>query len=109
MNIKLSHKNIIDKEFEVEYKGYKVEEVDGFLDAIAEDYATIEINNKENLKMISTLEEELERVKDELSLARTKNSELEKTISEQIKDKQMNSDIFRRVSMLEKKTSEKDK
>lgn len=109
MNIKLSHKNIIDKEFEIEYKGYKVEEVDGFLDSVAEDYATIEISNKENLKTISTLEEELERVKEELSLTRTKNSELEKTISEQIKDKHMSSDIFRRVSQLEKKSNENDK
>ncbi|WP_338983009.1 DivIVA domain-containing protein [Spiroplasma endosymbiont of Othius punctulatus] len=109
MNIKLSHKNIIDKEFEIEYKGYKVEEVDGFLDSIAEDYQTIEIINKENLKTISTLEEELERVKEELTLSRSKNTELENTISEQIKDKQVNSDIFRRVSLLEKKTSESEK
>jgi cell division initiation protein len=38
----LNEKDVLEKQFTVEFKGYKVEEVDQFLDRIVEDYSYFE-------------------------------------------------------------------
>ena len=42
MDIKLTSKMILEKEFKKNFKGYNVEEVDSFLDEIIQDYETFE-------------------------------------------------------------------
>jgi len=53
MDIKLTSKMILEKEFKKNFKGYNVEEVDSFLDEIIQDYETFE-------KVVAQLREEIE-------------------------------------------------
>ncbi|WP_342275642.1 DivIVA domain-containing protein [Spiroplasma endosymbiont of Cantharis lateralis] len=100
--IKLTKQEIIDKDFEVEYKGYKVEEVDAFLDMIAEDYKFFEEKNIKKEKEIATLKENINRLSNELTetLATLKLSESQ---MEALARAGLNSsDLIKRISNLEK-------
>ncbi|ALD66178.1 DivIVA domain-containing protein [Spiroplasma cantharicola] len=100
--IKLTKQEIIDKDFEVEYKGYKVEEVDAFLDMIAEDYKFFEEKNIKKEKEIATLKENINRLSSELTetLATLKLSESQ---MEALARAGLNSsDLIKRISNLEK-------
>jgi len=59
--IKLTAKDILEKEFKAGMRGYKPEEVDQFLDIVIRDYETfqqeIEDLKQENLKLRKKLEE----------------------------------------------------
>lgn len=88
--IKLSAKDILEKEFKTSLKGYNPDEVDKFLDIIIQDYERFQ-------QMIINLEQENQQLKKEI-----------KKLSEQ-KPAQMQSvgntnyDILQRLSNLEKK------
>ncbi|WP_339034636.1 DivIVA domain-containing protein [Spiroplasma endosymbiont of Cantharis rufa] len=100
--IKLTKQEILDKDFEVEYKGYKVEEVDAFLDMIAEDYKFFEEKNIKKEKEITTLKENINRLSNELTetLATLKLSESQ---MEALARAGLNSsDLIKRISNLEK-------
>jgi len=43
MDIKLTSKMILEKEFKKNFKGYNVEEVDSFLDEIIQDYGLVKM------------------------------------------------------------------
>ncbi|MCD7033418.1 cell division regulator GpsB [Metabacillus sp. GX 13764] len=59
--IKLSAKDILEKEFKTSVRGYKQEDVDKYLDLIIKDYETfhqeIEEMQQENLRLKKQLEE----------------------------------------------------
>ncbi|MBA4536127.1 cell division regulator GpsB [Bacillus aquiflavi] len=59
--IKLTAKDILEKEFKITMRGYKQEEVDKFLDLIIKDYETfhqiIEDLQQENIKLRRQMEE----------------------------------------------------
>nr|6GP7_A Chain A, Cell cycle protein GpsB [Bacillus subtilis subsp. subtilis str. 168]6GP7_B Chain B, Cell cycle protein GpsB [Bacillus subtilis subsp. subtilis str. 168] len=61
MKVKLSAKEILEKEFKTGVRGYKQEDVDKFLDMIIKDYETfhqeIEELQQENLQLKKQLEE----------------------------------------------------
>nr|6GPZ_A Chain A, Cell cycle protein GpsB [Bacillus subtilis subsp. subtilis str. 168]6GPZ_B Chain B, Cell cycle protein GpsB [Bacillus subtilis subsp. subtilis str. 168] len=61
MKVKLSAKEILEKEFKTGVRGYKQEDVDEFLDMIIKDYETfhqeIEELQQENLQLKKQLEE----------------------------------------------------
>ncbi|HBT72029.1 MAG TPA: cell division regulator GpsB [Lysinibacillus sp.] len=59
MDIKLTSKMILEKEFKKNFKGYNVEEVDSFLDEIIQDYETFE-------KAVAQLREENRQLKEEI-------------------------------------------
>ncbi len=59
MDIKLTSKMILEKEFKKNFKGYNVEEVDSFLDEIIQDYETFE-------KVMAQLREENRQLKEEI-------------------------------------------
>ncbi|WP_155592885.1 cell division regulator GpsB [Lysinibacillus cavernae] len=59
MDIKLTSKMILEKEFKKNFKGYNVEEVDSFLDEIIQDYETFE-------KVVAQLREENRQLKEEI-------------------------------------------
>ena len=94
----LSPKEILEKEFKVDARGYRMQEVDKFLDVIIGDY-------KELFNAIDQLEDEKEqllndimRLKQEIRTIKT-NMEVAKSQS----DKEVtNLDIIRRLSQLEK-------
>ncbi len=95
--IELSSKEILEKEFKIDARGYRLQEVDKFLDVVIHDYN--EYNNiiKELAIKNNSLIEENEELKNEIrdlrsNLEALKYSEKEVT----------NMDLIRRVSQLEK-------
>lgn len=88
MNIKLSSKIILEKEFSKGFKGYNSDEVDQFLDEIIQDYDAFE-------KVVEKLQEENRRLKEELENAPKKQVPAQTSGT-------TNFDILKRLSNLEK-------
>ncbi len=95
--ITLSSKEILEKEFKIDARGYRLQEVDKFLDIVIKDYN--EYNNiiKELAIKNNSLSEKNEELKNEIrelksNLGALKYGEKEVT----------NMDLIRRVSQLEK-------
>lgn len=88
MNIKLTSKDILEKEFKKSMKGYNMDQVDQFLDQIMEDYDVFE-------QTINELKTENERLKSELSNSSRKSVQPPTNAN-------TNFDILKRLSNLEK-------
>ena len=95
--IVLSMQDILDKEFKIDARGYRLQEVDKFLDTIIGDYN--EYNNiireleNEKLKLISenqSLKQEIRNLKSNIEAVKYTEKEI------------TNVDLLRRVSQLEK-------
>ncbi|PAV29460.1 cell division protein DivIVA [Virgibacillus profundi] len=86
--VQLSGKDILEKEFKTAMRGYNQEEVDEFLDSIIKDYDAF---NQE----ISRLQQENENLKKKNSVEQTR------TRSPQ-PNTQVNYDVLKRLSNLEK-------
>lgn len=96
--ILLTCKDILEKEFKIDTKGYRPQEVDKFLDAIIRDY-------EEFFKIIKEIEtdkkeliEDNIKLKQEIRNLHTKLDVLKKSASTEV----TNADILRRLSKLEK-------
>lgn len=87
-NVRLSGKEILDKDFKTAIRGYNQEEVDEFLDIIIQDYDTYQ-------QEITRLQQEIERLK-------KTNTEQTRTRIPQQQPTQVNYDILKRLSNLEK-------
>lgn len=96
-NINLTPQDILDKDFNVDTRGYRPQEVDKFLDMIIKDYT--EFNNiiKKQHKEIKMLEEEVSKLKQDIR--RMKDNE---DIVESSTTRMTNLDILKRLSSLEK-------
>lgn len=92
MKLKLTSKDILEKEFKKSVKGYHIDQVDQFLDIIMEDYDQFET-------VIRELQEENQRLKDEL--AKGLAAEPRKPVQPQ-PTSNTNYDILRRLANLEK-------
>ena len=95
--IVLSPQDILEKEFKIDTRGYRLQEVDKFLDIIIRDYTEYNniIKSMENeMKVLGKenqeLKQEIRNLRDSAQVA--KNSEREVT----------NVDLLRRISNLEK-------
>ena len=95
--IALSPQDIFDKEFKIDTRGYRPQEVDSFLDVIMRDYN--EYNNiikalvKDNKSLMAenhTLKEEVRNLKSSIEAAKYGEKEI------------TNVDLLRRISQLEK-------
>ena len=93
----LTPQDILEKEFKIDTRGYRLKEVDQFLDKIIGDYEqfydkikTLEGEKEGLLKEIMNLKQELRNVKMSIDIAKTEDKEI------------TNLDIIRRVSNLEK-------
>ncbi len=102
---KLNHtpQEIFDKQFKIDTRGYRIKEVDQYLDEIIEDMETLIEHNKklekekeEYLTEIMNLKQELRNVKMSIDIAKGESSEV------------TNMDILRRISNLEKMVYGKD-
>lgn len=96
--ILLTGKDILEKEFKIDTRGYRPQEVDKFLDAIIRDYeefASI-INEIENDK--KDLIDENIKLKQEIRNLRTKIE----VLRENNDDSTSTADVLRRISRLEK-------
>lgn len=94
----LTVKDILDKEFKIDTRGYRPQEVDKFLDLIIKDY-------EEFSNIISSLENEKKeliddniKLKQEVRNLRTKLEVVKENANEEI----TNADILRRLSNIEK-------
>lgn len=95
--ILLTNKDIYEKEFKVDTRGYRPQEVDKFLDDIMRDYEEwehivdeLEVQKKEQLEEIIKLKQEIRYLKTELDVAKESKQEVN------------NTDLLRRISNLEK-------
>lgn len=57
--LNLSPEEILNKEFNIDFKGYSPSEVDSFLDKILEDYQIMEDNIQQLLDAVSTLQDQV--------------------------------------------------
>lgn len=99
----LSPKDILEKEFKIDTRGYRLKEVDGYLDLIIGDYEQFYNILREKDKEIDKLQEEILSLKSEI-----RNLKLSIEIAESEEKKEdasrnvSNVDVLRRLSQLEK-------
>ena len=96
--IVLSSRDILEKEFKIDTRGYRPQEVDRFLDMIIKDYEEMNL-------IIKELEnEKKELVEDNISLkqeVRNLKTKIE-VLAESDSSNTTNADVLRRISKLEK-------
>ena len=101
-NISLTPQDILEKEFKIDTRGYRLKEVDQYLDVIIGDYEHFEERireleeNNELLNENSRLKQELRNLKASVEIAQGQEKEV------------TNLDILRRLSQLEKIVYDKD-
>ena len=94
----LSPKDILEKEFKIDTRGYRPQEVDKFLDAVISDYDEMINVVKELEREKKALTDENIRLKQEIRNARTKLDVLRESGNNDVS----NADLLRRLSNLEK-------
>ena len=98
--IALTPQDILNKEFKIDTRGFRLKEVDQFLDIIIGDYEEFYKILKENEKEKEDLLEEIMNLKQEIRSLKT-NIEIAKSGSSDRKEV-TNLDIMKRLSQLEK-------
>ena len=100
-NFNLSPKEILDKEFKIDTRGFRIKEVDAFLDEIIEDYEhydkvirDLETEKGELQDEILSLKQEIRNLKTSIEIAKTEGEDNSKNSS--------NLDVLKRLSQLEK-------
>ncbi len=95
--ISLSPQDILEKEFKVDTRGFRPQEVDRFLDIVINDYTKfisivrkLSEENKELLEENMNLKKELRNTKEKLDIIKSSDKEV------------TNVDLLRRISQLEK-------
>ncbi len=103
--ITLTPQEILEKDFKIDTRGYRLKEVDQFLDVIISDYEqffaiidSLEKEKAELLREIMTLKQDLRNAKMNVEIVR-KNADTTEV---------SNLDILRRLSQLEKEVYGKD-
>lgn len=102
--ITLMPQDILEKEFKIDTRGYRLKEVDQFLDVIISDYEKFfeMINNLEKEK--ADLLGEIMNLKQELRNVKTNMEIVKNTDTPEV----TNVDIMRRLSQLEKMVYDRD-
>lgn len=97
MEIKLSAKAILDKDFKTGIRGYSQDEVDQFLDIIIQDYESFE-------KVLAKKQEEIDILKNELKAAQSQAplQETKRQVPSSAYANNTNFDILKRIANLEK-------
>jgi DivIVA domain-containing protein len=97
----LSSKDILDKEFKIDTRGFRIKEVDAFLDEIIEDYEhydkvikDLEREKGELQDEILSLKQEIRNLKTSIEIAKDEGEDNSKNVS--------NLDVLKRLSQLEK-------
>ena len=95
--ITLTMQDILEKEFKIDARGYRLQEVDKFLDVVIKDYN--EYNN-----IIKSLEKEKRELAQENTVLKNEVRNLKSSIeAARIGEKEItNVDLLRRISQLEK-------
>ncbi|AHI53670.1 DivIVA domain-containing protein [Spiroplasma sabaudiense Ar-1343] len=100
--VKYKKEDIAKKDFTVEFKGYKVEEVDLFLDEITRDYEILEFEKQKMRDKVISLEHENQNLLDEnekiIASLQLSQQQLEKLARSGVNS----SSILKRIANLEK-------
>ncbi len=96
--VELTPQDILEKEFKIDARGYRPQEVDKFLDSVIKDYTIYETANKRLVKENDELHLEIKRLEAEIRRMKTNLEAAESSASEGTS----NVDILRRLSQLEK-------
>ncbi len=96
--ILLTGKDILEKEFKIDTRGYRPQEVDKFLDVIIRDYEEFMVIIKEIESEKKELIEDNIKLKQEIRNLRTKLQVLQEESGGEVS----NADLLRRLSNLEK-------
>ena len=102
--INLSPQDILEKEFKIDTRGYRLKEVDQYLDVIISDY-------EQFAKMIRSLEDEKENLLNEIMELKQelRNAKASIDLAKTSENKEVtNVDVMRRLSQLEKIVYGKD-
>ena len=91
----LTAKEILEKDFKIDARGYRPQEVDQFLDLIIKDYVTTENTIKKLIAEIKSLDEENTKLRNE-------NRNLKTSLDIAGSNKVTNVDLLKRISDLEK-------
>jgi DivIVA domain-containing protein len=92
----LTAREILEKDFKIDARGYRPQEVDQFLDMIIKDYVEFETTTK---KMMN----EIKRLEDENSKLKSENRNLKASLDIAGSNKGVtNVDLLKRISDLEK-------
>ena len=96
--ISLTPQEILDKDFKIDTRGYRPQEVDKYLDTIISDYTKFISMIKRSESEKKELIDENLKLKQELRDAKDKIEILKSTSNKEV----TNVDMLRRISMLEK-------
>ncbi len=97
--IVLTPQEILDKEFKIDARGYRPQEVDKFLDLVINDYNEFIIEIKKLKKEVALLNDENGKLKNELRRIKANIEAAEESASS---SSVSNVDLLRRLSQLEK-------
>jgi len=97
--IELTPQEIFEKEFKIDAKGYRAQDVDNFLDVVIKDYTIFSTIIKSRDKVIQNLEKEISLLKEEI---RNLKNESEMSGASGNSGNVSNVDLLRRISQLEK-------
>lgn len=97
--IMLTVKDIFDKEFKIDTRGYRPQEVDKFLDLVMRDYEEFITIIKEQNRELKELSEDNIRLKQEIRTLKTKLDVLKETADD---SGSSSVDVLKRISNLEK-------
>jgi DivIVA domain-containing protein len=98
--VNLDIQTILDKEFNIDFKGYNATEVDSFLDLVIQDYQTYQDNSKELNEKIAELERTNASLRAKLIEVEGKTRALEANPTP-AQQGAANVDILKRLSRLE--------
>lgn len=96
--ITLTSKDILEKEFKIDTRGYRPQEVDKFLDMIIRDYEEYNAMLRESENDKKEILDENMRLKQEIRTLRTKLDIMKESASKEVSS----ADVLRRLSNLEK-------
>lgn len=100
--IQLSPKKILNKQFQVDFKGYNATEVDYFLDTIVTDYENFAKMLNDAYDKIDNLEKENQTLKMKIADLEKENMIQQDNLTVMEDNLSSNVDLLRRLSMLEK-------
>lgn len=100
--IQLSPKKILNKQFQIDFKGYSATEVDYFLDMVLQDYEAFANMLNESYDQIENLQRENEALKMKLNQLEKEHTIQQDNIKNMEDNLSANVDLLKRISNLEK-------
>ncbi|KAJ3617938.1 hypothetical protein Zmor_008791 [Zophobas morio] len=104
---KLNAKTISEQEFPIEFKGYKVEEVDQYLDRIIDDYNFFESALERNERENKSLKFELEDLREQMQRKEEILIELTERLKKLGGEAEVNKNVLSRINELERRVEKK--